>query len=73
MVNVTCQTKSGNEATDDQPTGKTIKQLAKAYGKNPQWFLGDTGQEQEGNTAGVLSHKPGNISVGWTVKGAKKG
>ena len=45
--------------------------MAKAYGKNPQWFLDDTDQEQESYTAGVLSPKAGNIGVGWTVKGAK--
>ena len=64
VANVKRQTISRYEAPDEQPTRKTLKQLAKAYGKNPRWFLHDTDQEQEGNTAGVLSHKPGNISVG---------
>ena len=33
--------------------------MAKTYGKNPQWFLDDKDQEQEGYTAGVLSPKAG--------------
>ena len=54
VANITRQTIPRYEATDDQPTGKTIKQLAKAYGKNPQWFLDGTGQEEASNTAGVF-------------------